>query len=100
MKRWTILWKRLVTMGRPVRVAAIPAVNLKRRVNKLRIVLHPLGIEPLLQTEEIDEATFKTNTAESNRVWIQGRPLEDWLGADVRHEPLLLCVRRFGLPDD
>ena len=55
------------------------------RVGSLAIcsILKVRGIEPVLQTEELDEATFKTNSAESNRVWIQGRPLEDWLGAEV-----------------
>ena len=83
MKPMTILWKRLVTNGQTCPRCGDTGRELEAAVNKLKVVLGPLGIEPLLQTQEIDEATFKTNTAESNRVWIQGRPLEDWLGADV-----------------
>ena len=83
MKPMTILWKRLVTNGETCPRCGDTGRELEVAVNKLKVVLGPLGIEPQLRTEELDEATFKTNSAESNRVWIQGRPLEDWLGADV-----------------
>jgi hypothetical protein len=42
-----------------------------------------LGIEPTLDERAIDERSFKTNPSESNRIWIAGRPLEEWLGAKV-----------------
>ncbi len=47
----------------------------------------PLGIEPVLETREIDEATFKANPSESNRVWIAGKPMEEWVGASVGSSP-------------
>ena len=53
----------------------------KRAVKRLRKVLRPLGIEPILETREIDEKTFKANPSESNRIWIAGKPMEEWLGA-------------------
>ena len=83
MKPMTILWKRLVTNGETCPRCGDTGRELEVAVNKLKVVLHPLGIEPVLRAEELDEATFKTNSAESNRVWIQDRPLEDWLGAEV-----------------
>lgn len=83
MKSMTILWRRLVSNGETCPRCGDTGRELDAAVNKLGIVLRPLGIEPRLQTEEIDEATFKANSAESNRVWIQDRPLEDWLGAEV-----------------
>ena len=45
--------------------------------------LRPLGIEPRLQVDEIDQAAFAVDPAESNRIWIAGKPLEDWITADV-----------------
>ena len=42
-----------------------------------------MGIEPTLETREIDEESFKANPSESNRIWIAGRPMEEWLGARV-----------------
>jgi hypothetical protein len=52
-------------------------------MDKLRMSLGPLGIEPVLEVRELDEAAFQANPSESNRIWIAGRPLEDWLGANV-----------------
>lgn len=83
MKPMTILWRRLVTNGETCPRCGDTGRELEAAVGKLKVVLGPLGIEPLLRTEELDDATFKKNSVESNRVWIQGRPLEDWLGADV-----------------
>jgi hypothetical protein len=54
-----------------------------RAVSKLEQALRPLGIEPTLEIREIDEKSFKTNPSESNRIWIAGRPMEEWLGARV-----------------
>jgi hypothetical protein len=45
--------------------------------------LHPLGIEPILEIRAIDERSFRVNPSESNRVWIAGKPMEEWLGASV-----------------
>lgn len=83
MKPMAILWKRLVTAGETCPRCGDTGRELETAVTKLAAVLRPLGIEPVLEKQEIDEATFKTDTAESNRVWVAGRPLEDWLGADV-----------------
>jgi hypothetical protein len=45
--------------------------------------LRPLGIEPTFETRAIGERSFKANPSESNRIWIAGRPMEEWLGAKV-----------------
>jgi hypothetical protein len=52
-------------------------------VGRLKEALAPLGIEPTLETRELGQALFEDNPSESNRVWIAGRPMEAWLGADV-----------------
>ena len=46
-------------------------------------MLRPLGIEPVLETREIALDAFKGMPSESNRIWIAGRSIEDWLGASV-----------------
>ncbi|SPC06692.1 conserved hypothetical protein [Cupriavidus oxalaticus] len=43
----------------------------------------PLGIELVLETREIDDATFKANPSESNRIRIAGKPVEEWVNASV-----------------
>lgn len=83
MKLMQILWKRLVKGGETCTRCGDTGRELKAAVAKLAAALRPLGIEPVLETQEIDEAAFKANTSESNRVWIAGKPIEQWLGADV-----------------
>jgi hypothetical protein len=56
---------------------------MQRAISKLKRALLPLGIEPTLEIREIDEESFRANPSESNRIWILGRPLEEWLGAKV-----------------
>jgi hypothetical protein len=60
---------------------------MQRAVEKLKQSLRPLGIEPSLEIREIDERSFKANPSESNRIWIAGRPIEEWLGASVGSSP-------------
>jgi hypothetical protein len=56
---------------------------LQRAVAKLKEILGPLDLEPILETKELQEASFKADPSASNRIWIAGRPLEEWLGARV-----------------
>ncbi|HAT4454851.1 TPA: DUF2703 domain-containing protein [Legionella pneumophila] len=83
MKPMQILWKRLVKGGETCTRCEATGRELKAAVTKLEAVLRPLGIEPVLETHEINEVAFKSNTSESNRVWITGKPIEEWLGANV-----------------
>lgn len=83
MKVMTVLWKRLVKGGETCTRCGDTGRELNAAVAKLAAALQPLGIEPVLETQEIDEAAFKTDTSESNRVWIAGKSIEEWLGADV-----------------
>lgn len=83
MKSMQIVWKRLVKGGETCTRCGDTGRELEAAVAKLAAALRPLGIEPVLETQEIDEAAFKSKTSESNRVWIAGQPIEEWLGADV-----------------
>ena len=83
MKPMPIVWKRLVKGGKTCTRCGDTGRELEAAVVKLAAALRPLEIEPLLEMREIDEEVFKVNTSESNRVWIAGKPIEQWLGADV-----------------
>ena len=56
-------------------------------IAKLEPALRPLGIQPVLETQAIDDATFRAAPAESNRIWIGGKPMEEWLGASAGDSP-------------
>lgn len=82
MKNLPILWQRLVdTTGSTCPRCAGTQQEMQRAVERLRAALEPLGVRPVLETRAMDSATFLQQPDQSNRIWIGGRPLEDWLGA-------------------
>jgi Domain of unknown function (DUF2703) len=82
MKSLPIIWQRLVTAeGKTCDRCDATYQEMQRAISKLKESLRPLGIEPTLETREIDEESFKANPSVSNRIWIADRPLEEWLGA-------------------
>lgn len=84
MKSLPIIWQRLVTSdGKTCDRCNATYQEMQRAVSRLKKALRPLGIEPTLEIREIDEKSFKANPSESNRIWIAGRPMEEWLGARV-----------------
>lgn len=84
MKSLPIIRQRLVsTDGRTCDRCNATYQEVQRAISKLKEALSPFGIEPTLEIREIDEKSFKANSSKSNRIWIEGRPMEEWLGARV-----------------
>jgi hypothetical protein len=84
MKSLPIIWQRLVSSdGRTCDRCNATYQEMQQAVSKLKEALRPLGIEPSLEVRELDEKSFKATPSESNRIWIAGRPMEEWLGARV-----------------
>lgn len=83
MKTLPILWQRLVSSGKTCPRCAGTGDEVNRAIRQLREILVPLGIVPVLETREIDEATFQATPGESNRIWIAGKPMEAWLNGAV-----------------
>ena len=79
-----IIWQRLLSSdGKTCDRCDATHQAIQRAFSALKEALRPLGIEPILETRAIDEQSFKADPSESNRIWIAGRPLEEWLGARV-----------------
>lgn len=87
MKTLSIVWQRLVSNGQTCPRCAGTGNAVERAHQQLRAELLPLGIEPVLEIREIDETTFKADPSASNRIWIAGRPMEEWLNASVGSSP-------------
>jgi Domain of unknown function (DUF2703) len=84
MKSLPITWQRLVSSGGETCDRCSGTYGeMQRAVGKLKEALRPLGIEPVLEVREMDEKSFKARPSESNRVWIAGKPVEEWLDAKV-----------------
>lgn len=82
MKNLLIHWQRLVSQaGTTCPRCAGTQQEVLCAVERLRTALEPLGVRPVLETSELDNATFLQQPDQSNRIWIAGRALEDWLGA-------------------
>lgn len=79
-----IVWQRLVSPdGKTCDRCDATHQAMQRAFSTLKETLRPLGIEPIVETRTIDERSFKANPSESNRIWIAGRSMEEWLGAKV-----------------
>ena len=87
MRSLPIVWKRLVRDGHTCDRCAETRVEVERAVVVLERALRPLGIQPELVATEIDPVSFEQNPAESNRIIIAGRPIEEWLQGRVGGSP-------------
>ncbi|MEN9761020.1 MAG: hypothetical protein RI906_846 [Pseudomonadota bacterium] len=87
MKPLPIVWMRLVDKGETCPRCGSTERNVATAVAKLESALQPLGVYPVLDTRTIDDATFRAAPAESNRIWIGGKPMEEWLGARAGNSP-------------
>ena len=87
MKTLPIVWKRLVSESGTCPRCGSTRKNVADAVAQLESALQPVGIRPVLEPRAIDAATFRADTAQSNRIWIGGRPMEDWLGARAGSSP-------------
>lgn len=88
MKTLTIVWQRLVdATGSTCPRCGTTQQAVERAIEQLRAALAPLGIVPVLDAREMTPAAFAAQPLESNRIWIGGRPLEEWLQATSGASP-------------
>jgi anti-sigma factor RsiW len=84
-KSLTIKWQRLVHEGETCPRCGGTGEEVKKAVDTLTSRLSPYGIGVILETAELDMAAWQADPDQSNRIWIAGRPLEDWLQGQVGH---------------
>lgn len=75
-------WQRLLDeKGRTCDRHGTTETMVEEAVNKLKGSLKGLGIEVLLEKSVISPSEFPKDTLQSNRIWINGKPIEEWLSA-------------------
>ena len=84
MKPLTIRWQRLVNeSGQTCTRCGETGDTVEIAFEKLKKTLAELDIEVELEKETLDLSIFTKDPLQSNRIWIEGRPLEEWIGATV-----------------
>jgi hypothetical protein len=84
MKTLTIRWQRLVNeSGQTCPRCGDTGDAVETAFDKLKKPLAELDIEVELKKETLDLSIFTKDFLQSNRIWIGGRPLEEWIGATV-----------------
>lgn len=76
-------WQRLVESGETCPRCADTGAEVRRATQTLTTALEPVGITVRLNEATIALDQFETAPLESNRVLINGRTLEQWLGGQT-----------------
>lgn len=87
MKTLTTSWQRLIFNGQTCPCCAGTGNEVEWAYRQFWAQFPPLGIEPMLEIREIDEATYKSDPSASNRLWIAGQTREKWRNASAGSSP-------------
>ena len=88
MKVLQIRWQRLVDeKGRTCDRCGATGTAIDEAFGNLTRSLKELGVKVVLEKTTIDVKTFSKDPLQSNRIWIGGRPIEEWLQASVGQSP-------------
>ncbi len=80
-KRLTIKWQRLIDAGETCPRCAGTGQEIEQAVKVLQERLCKDAIEIILEKTELSLIDFEKNPLQSNRIWINDRPLEEYLEA-------------------
>lgn len=83
MRELRIHWQRLVESGTTCPRCSDTGEEVRRAVDTLTAALAPIGITVNLQEEALALPRFMDNPVDSNRILVNDRSLEDWLGGQT-----------------
>lgn len=86
-KTLNIKWQRLVTKGETCPRCGSTEQELDKAIDALKQSLAPLGFEIKLEKEELSISEFKEDPLQSNRIWINQQPLENFINGGVGKSP-------------
>ena len=88
MKQLAIVWQRLVDeTGQTCERCGTTYEEIQKALEPLKKALEPFAIDVTFEQREMDQTAFANDPSQSNRVWVGGKPLEEWLGAQVGQSP-------------
>lgn len=78
-----IKWQRLVIDGETCERCGATEEEVEEAVEKLKESLKPLGVEVNFEEEEISKEKFEEEPLSSNAIFVNGKPLEEWIDAET-----------------
>jgi len=87
MKILKIDWQRLVTDGKTCPRCGDTGLEVEKASRSLEQSLSPLGIKVVLEKHELTPEAFQRDPSRSNRLSLNGVPLEEWLSLTVGQSP-------------
>ena len=88
MKTIKIVWQRLVDeQGQTCPRCGATEQELHKALRFLAKSLLPLGIAFSLETRALESQEFDQDPSQSNRLWIDNKPLEKWVKAEPGASP-------------
>ena len=88
MKTIKIIWQRLVDdQGQTCDRCGGTEQELHKALRFLIKSLAPAGIAFSLETKSLDPQEFARDPSQSNRIWVDGKPLEKWVKAETGASP-------------
>ena len=83
----TIKWTRLVSEDETCPRCSTTEQELKEAVDVLNQSLTTMGIKAVLEKKSLSVAEFEKDPLQSNRIWINNQPLEDYIDGKVGQSP-------------
>ena len=87
MKNLKIQWHRLMANGQTCPRCGDTGKEVEKASRSLEQSLAPLGIKVVLEKHQLTPGAFQQDPSKSNRILINGRLLEEWLGLKVGQSP-------------
>jgi hypothetical protein len=79
-----VKWQRLVDeSGQTCDRCGLTGTEVRKAIDLLTKAMEPLNIDVVLKEARLSPAECAEDISQSNRIWIAGVSLEDWLGARV-----------------
>jgi len=82
-KNLVITWQRLISEGNTCPRCGFTEDELDKAALQLKEKLNPLGIDVILEKNELTLEEFKKDPIQSNSILFNGKPLEDLVGAET-----------------
>jgi hypothetical protein len=80
-----IVWERYDGDGGICHGCRATQHELAEAISTIQHALGPFGVEPHLEVLSIAEAQYRANPEQSNRIWIAGKPVEQWLNGTPKY---------------